>query len=205
MSSLYKVLSKNDIYKATEVLAKAFYDHPMIQFLFPNDREKKIRHLYNLAVKIGVRYGEVFGTSKNLEGAAIWFDSDNPVGLLREIRCGALSFLYQLGFKSFKKCLALDTFLSNLHKEHMNTQQHHYLEFIGVDPIYQGKGFASKLLRNKFKDLEKEGLPIYLDTNTQENVSLYQHLGFKIIDEVIVPDANLPQWSMVWYPHKNSE
>jgi len=205
MKSIYKVLSKDDIYKATEVLAKAFYDYPIIQFLLPNDREKKISHFFNVVVKIGVRYGEVFGTSKDFEGVAIWLDSNKHIGLLREIRCGGLSILYNLGFKSFKKCLAFDTFISNLHKEHRNTQHYHYLEFIGVDPIYQGKGFGSKLLRNKFKDLKKKGLPIYLDTHSQDNISIYQHLGFKIIDEVVVPDANIPQWSMFWNPHKNSE
>lgn len=155
-------------------------------------------------VKIGVRYGEVFGTSENFEGAAIWFDSDNHIGLYRQIRCGGLSFLHQLGFKAFFKCLAFDTFISNLHEEHMNTQHHYHLYFMGVDPIYQGKGFGSKLIKNKFNELKKSELPIYLETYTQANVSLYQHLGFKVIDEVIVPDADIPQWCMLWYPHKNS-
>jgi len=197
--SLYYVLSKNDISKVTDVLTKAFDEDDLINYLV-NYRKKKIKHFFNLLVKIGVRYGQVVGTSANLEGVAIWLDSNIPIGLLKEIRCGGLSLLYRLGIKSFKRCMDLDTLVSQLHKKHMDTQHYIYLIEIGVDPIYQGKGFASKLLKNKFNDSEKESLPIFLETQKQENVSLYKHLGFKVIDEVVIPKTNIDEWCMVRYP-----
>ncbi len=192
--SLYVVSSKNDICRAVDVLAKAFFDYPVIQYLFPNNQKRKLIPLYNLLVKIGVRYGQVIGSSFDLEGVAIWLDSNQDIGLSKEIRCGALSYLYHIGFKSFQKSLSLDTFISKLHKKHMKTH-HYYLSQIGVNPHFQGKGFASKLIKHKLDDL-----PIYLQTNTEKDVSIYQHLGFEIIDKEVIPNTDIPHWSMICYP-----
>lgn len=44
---LYKVLSKNDIYDATNVLAKAFYDYPSINYLVTGvNRGKKSKTFF---------------------------------------------------------------------------------------------------------------------------------------------------------------
>merc|ERR1712176_581678 len=59
-----------------------------------------------------------------------------------------------------------------------------YIQQIGVKPIRQGKGIGSKLLRTIFDVANSINAVCYLETETKENESLYQHLGFKTLEEL---------------------
>ncbi len=75
--------------------------------------------------------------------------------------------------------------------------KHWFLQAIGVDPQLQGRGYASKLLRPMLARIDEEGLPCYLDTLEGQNVRLYEHFGFKVIEESNVPNTNLTNWAML--------
>ena len=68
---------------------------------------------------------------------------------------------------------------------------------IGVDPKFQGKGYASRLIREMLLRIDEEGLPCYLETQKEQNVSIYQHFGFKVIDEFIIPGTTIKAWPML--------
>jgi len=72
-----------------------------------------------------------------------------------------------------------------------------YLDVIGVDPHYQGKGFASMLLEPMLRRIDKENLPIWLETILKRNVSFYEHFGFYILEEIIIPNTNIVNWFMI--------
>ena len=75
--------------------------------------------------------------------------------------------------------------------------QHWFLQIIGVDPAHQGKGYAGKLLNPMLARIDNEGLPCYLETHDQKDVSLYEHFGFKVIEESTVTGTSLTNWSML--------
>ena len=35
--------------------------------------------------------------------------------------------------------------------------------------------------------IDEENLPCYLETDGEKNVSMYQHFGFAVVDEFVVP------------------
>ena len=74
---------------------------------------------------------------------------------------------------------------------------HWYLWNTGVDPQFQGKGYASKLLRAMFARIDKEGIPCYLETQREANLTLYQHYGFKVVEQFIAPETEFTNWSML--------
>jgi hypothetical protein len=45
-------------------------------------------------------------------------------------------------------------------------------------------------------------MPCYLDTLDEKNVSLYEHLGFKLIEESTIPGTPLTCWAMLREPGK---
>jgi len=55
------------------------------------------------------------------------------------------------------------------------------LIIIGVASEFQGQGFGGKLLRALIGESEQVGIPIYTETQTEENVRFYEKLGFKDI------------------------
>ena len=75
--------------------------------------------------------------------------------------------------------------------------KHWFLQTIGVDPQFQGRGYASKLLTPMLSRIDEESLPCYLETLEEQNVGLYEHFGFKVIEESKVPNTNLTNWAML--------
>ena len=75
--------------------------------------------------------------------------------------------------------------------------KHWFLQTIGVDPQFQGKGYAGELLRPMFARMDKEGLPCYLETLDEQNIQLYEHFGFKVVEKAIIPKTSLTSWAML--------
>ena len=82
----------------------------------------------------------------------------------------------------------------------MRGRDYTYLLIIGVATRYQGQGFGGQLLQALIDQSEKSGLPIYLETETEENVQLYQHFGFTVLKVITLPLINLPMWEMIREP-----
>lgn len=53
-----------------------------------------------------------------------------------------------------------------------------YLPLIGVDPVCQGRGYGSALLRHALERCDHDGLPAYLESSNPRNISLYERHGF---------------------------
>ena len=67
-------LSEKHVKTASLVLSRAFQNDPIIRWLISdvNKRLVEAHRIFEIKLRIGIRYGEVYGTSKNLEGVAIW-------------------------------------------------------------------------------------------------------------------------------------
>ena len=50
------------------------------------------------------------------------------------------------------------------------------------------------------KKIESDGLPIYLETNTEKAMSIYQKYGFEILEHTIIPETPVPLWCMLRKP-----
>ncbi len=66
------------------------------------------------------------------------------------------------------------------------------LEILAVDPGYQGRGIASRLMeqidRNHLGDNNYSG--IYLLTGDDKNVKIYEHFGYKVVEKRVVRSIN---------------
>lgn len=59
-----------------------------------------------------------------------------------------------------------------------------YLPLIGVDPVYQVKGLGAALMKAALIECDKVGLPAYLESSNQRNISLYERHGFEKMGEI---------------------
>jgi ribosomal protein S18 acetylase RimI-like enzyme len=75
-----------------------------------------------------------------------------------------------------------------------------YLMVLGVATEFQGQGFGGKLLRALIEKSEQAGVPIYVETETERNVKMYERFGFRVLKQITLPIINLPQWEMVREP-----
>lgn len=189
---------------AAETLGKAFYDYLLLRYFFPEEkkREKIAGYFTAYTVYAGIGSGEVYASSERFEGVAVWTPSDNyPLTPWRMLRSVPLRVIFGLAASGFARMKDLGAFLDEEHRE-LAPFRHMYLQAIGVDPAYQGQGFAGSLLRPVLSRLDAEGLPCYLETLEEKNASLYEHFCFTLVRKSDIPGTELINWAMLRKPAK---
>ncbi|MHA1952843.1 MAG: GNAT family N-acetyltransferase [Candidatus Heimdallarchaeaceae archaeon] len=195
-------LEKNRIEEAAEVFSRAFADDPLLNWFLPENSSRKEMSFsyFKFRIRFGVLFGEVYATSQNLEGLAVWFPSNKmDMTYWRMLKSGGMRLFKELGFSTVQRMMSIGDFVSDLHHHQINFP-HWYLAPMGVDPDYQGKGYASRLMRSMLKRLDNEKLPCFLETQNENNVEIYKHYGFKIVGKAKIPKSDLEHWSMLRDP-----
>ncbi len=182
-------LNESQIEPAAETLARAFYDYPVFTYVFPDasEREKELPLLFQSFIQYGIVNGEVYGTSPDLEGVTVWLPPGYPGGYLTppEVNREALDRMTYWGRQVYP-----------VRRRHVPTD-HWFLELIGIVPEFQGKGYAGVLLLPMLARIKEEHLPCYLDTELDKNVTLYQHFGFRVAEDMDVPGTGVHSWGML--------
>jgi ribosomal protein S18 acetylase RimI-like enzyme len=193
ISDLYKI-QKKDLKNAVKVLNDAFSEESMWKEVF-NDEDKN-RVLTEVMVRFCLKYGNVVATSDNLEGVMAIAPYGKDMTALRIIRSGAFFLSMKLSNEA-KKMKVLSDAIEEA-KKSLNLDPYIYLLIMGVSKDYQGKGFGGKLIRAIIEQAESEKKPIYLETQKEENVSLYEKYGFSVKKKIVLPEPlNFPMWLMV--------
>lgn len=192
-------LNKSQADQAVEVLSRVFWNHPPLDYYFPDEKErKKIAYFFfSVSIRHCIRYGEVYAPSGDLQGIALWLSSDKyPLSAWRMLRSVPLTQIIGFGRYGGSRMKGLGTYIDRV-QERLAPFRHCYLQAIGVAPEFQGKGYAGRLLNPILTRLDGEGLPCYLETLEERNVSLYQHFGFEVINKARVPETTLTSWAML--------
>jgi len=195
-------LSKQQIGQAGAMLTRAFSDDPKLTHLMPDMTAKKelSRYLFEFELQYGMNYGDVYTTSPSVEGVAVWLPSTkSEITFWRAFRSGGRGLQKHLGKKIMDRVMSFSTAVDTLHKKHA-PYPHYYLFFIGVDPAYQKKRVASRLITPMLGWLDMQKLPCYLHTQNETNIGLYEHYGFQVIEQLILPDSGIVHTAMLRNP-----
>ena len=191
---LYRLTSK-DYSRACEVLGLAFQEDPIWKAILKDDPDK-FSLVFGVPLKYSLKYGVVLASSPNLEGIAAWLPSDYiKSSLFRLLISGALWSAMKLGNKIGKLIQEVSDIITKDREANMEGT-YLYLYVIGVAPDHQGTGIGSRLINSMLAHLPPE-IPIYLETETERNVRLYERLGFKVLKKVMIPILQLPMWEMI--------
>ena len=195
-------INKSQAEPAIEALKNAFKETYSMKHYLPKEvnRENAVRFFISIGIHTGIKYGEVYATSSNYEGAAIWLSSDNlPISTWKMFR--SVSLMAVLGFvrNGGLKMMRIGQYIENAHKR-LAPPKHWYLQTIGVDPKFQGKGYAGKLIRPMLAKIDAQHLPCYLETFEEKNASIYERFGFKTIERASIPQTPFENWAMLRDP-----
>jgi len=184
-------LEKKYIKPVSLMLSRAFKDD--MKDLFPDSEERRVKTPYVHEFYLLRHYSDsrAFMVSPQLEGIAVWMRSDRRKKghFWRVLTSGAIWPAIKIGIKALREMQAYDQYRERKHKE-LAPNRHWYLAVLAVDPRHQGKGYASKLLNEMLSNIDEEGLHCYVETEGGKNVSMYQHFGFEVVDEFVVPGTN---------------
>lgn len=194
------LLRRHDLPRAGAVLSDAFREDPVWNMIFDGvpDPVQKRRAFFETPVRYCLHYGTVRATSDRLEGIAAWVPGElAEMSFFRMIRSGAIRSGMKIGTAVMKKLMRCLGTLDTDRKEIMAGKPYVYLAVIGVATGFQGRGFGGTLLRALFEECEKISRPVYLETETEENVRIYEHFGFRTARRITLPGIDLPMWQMV--------
>lgn len=188
----------SNIEVAAETISKAFFDDPMYVHIEPDERKRMrvLKAQNSMAVRLFFRAGLIDSTS-DAKGVALWFKPGNtspsPVQMLQS---GALAVPFRSGFKPFFRLMSMLGAGDVPHKK-AAPGPHWYLGITAIDPSLQGKGIGTALIKRGLERADADGLPCYLETSRERNVSFWEKYGFKVHHTDFLPNGGPPFWGML--------
>lgn len=175
-----------------EVLARAFHDDPVFEWVVPDEarRAARLPSVFAAFAEVFVPHGETYVASDGA-GGALWA----PAGIepVPEDRAEAFGerLAAALGDDA-TRALQLDELLD----EHHPDQPCFHLQFVGVVPEHRGRGLGSRLLTTVLQRCDASGTPAHLEATSPDNRRLYQRHGFETVGELVLPDGPTlwPMW-----------
>ncbi len=192
-------LNISQIKPAARMLSRAFEDYPLFTYFIPDQirRHYQAYYILEFMLRYGIFYGEAYTTSSALEGIAVWLPQGKvDMSPWRTIWSGGLSLVPKLGLGTVSRMEEMNDFITFTLMRYAPAR-HWYLSPLGIDPMYQGKGYAGRLLRPMLARTDKEGVTSLLHTHTTENVSFYEHFGFHVVECSMVPGTKFVSWAMM--------
>ncbi len=199
LKTLFK-LDKTNINLAGQVAARAYFDADDFSTSSrdPSKQMKYLRKLMNITFRVSEKFGSVYAPTNAIEGVAAWLPHDKiKISNWHYIRHGALSAFFSAGKEGRRNLLRYSSLTSTKHRQHANFP-HMYLFNLAIDSKYQGKGYASRLLKPVFVKLDENNLPCYLES-PERNLALYEHFGFGVVEHVSLPENDNDMWLMIRY------
>lgn len=185
---------------AGRLLARAFRDDPVWCGLFPDPRTGSTQMVRQFTALLRFHHALGARVIKSADNAAVavW----QPPGRIR-LGLPALRPAVALVRSSLPTPLSrlrfypwLETSLAPGHKE-LVPEPHWYLTLIGTDPRRQGSGYGTALVQYGLDRADAVGLRVYLETETEQNVGYYEHMGFEVLRTLDTPLPACRMWLMV--------
>lgn len=195
------IVQKEDLDRLAEVAADAYKDYPLHNW-FTNGKydAKASKLIMQISLKTMVKDAIIYADSKEINGFAVWL----PFGFtgsktLPFLFNGGIKLICHSGFGIIGRLLTYETYAMNLKKEFTDNFDW-YLYNLSIKKDAQGKGIASKLMRPMLQFCDDKKMVAYLETNKENNVSLYKHYGFELNKEELIPKTNVMHYAMVRKP-----
>ena len=195
------IVQEKDLDRLAEVAADAYKDYPLHNWFTKGKYDPKASKLImQISLRTMSEDAVVYADSEEINGFAVWL----PFGFtgsktLPFLVNGGMSLILHSGPGIIGRLLTYETYAMNLKKEFTDNYDW-YLYNLSIRKDAQGKGIASKLMRPMLQFCDDERMVVYLETNKQSNVGLYQHYSFELMKEEQIPKSTVTHYAMVRDP-----
>lgn len=199
-------LKNEDLPRALECLTDAFSEDPCFRYLLQSDNydPDKAKFIHEYTLKYGCQNGNVYATSKEIEGISIWLPpkTNKHTSLMHAwnfIKFGGLKMDKRVNSGTIETMKEYGSYSSKLHHKYAR-ESHWYLMSIGVAKKFQGKGLSKKLLIPMLDYFDKSKQTCYLETHNKKNVTYYERYGFKTMEVGKLPGSDQDHFAMLREP-----
>jgi GNAT superfamily N-acetyltransferase len=186
------LVRSEDVPVAAASLVRAFYDDPMLVYMFPDPRSRAraLRRFFGLQLRQTPKGRGLAYTTEDCRSTAIWIPPRSGPPGVRDV-IAQIPKLIVLG----RRAGAALELVQIVEARHPKTP-HYYLGGLGTDPAWQHRGLGSAVLTPVLEICDRDGVPAYLESSKESNVAFYARHHFEVIDKVSVPDGSVRLWLM---------
>ena len=191
-------LTTKDTDWASVVLEQAFYTDQLLNFIYGDTihEQGKLNWFFRSTFRMAALYGICLGTAEK-DGVLMMLPPDQTKMTIDKLyRSGILAAPFKMGWASLSRMLRFMDFAEKEHKA-AATSDHYYVMTVGVLPERQGMGVGKRLMTNALETVDSNKMACYLETQNQNNVPIYQRLGFDVVSDKEIPKGGLHNWGML--------
>lgn len=173
------------------MLARAFADDPVTAWFYPSDRRRpaQARRLFAVRLRQLAPQREIY-TTADCSGAALWTLPDRWREDARQLLM--LAPVVPDVLPRLRRTLRA---MGEIEYRHPS-EPHFYLSVLGTDPQRRGEGIGSAVMRPVLDRCDADGVPAYLESSNEDNLSLYRRHGFEVRERITLPGGGPPLWLM---------
>ena len=135
---------------------------------------------------------------KEKRGMCIWRDAKNDYTVFDFLKCPHWIFLVLYWISTVRTLIIYSRRDLSVFPD--NTL---LIEPVFVGKEFQGRGIATKLIRQGIEDLVPLGYNLGLETQNPDNITLYEKLGFKVISKQTLKRGKIYKYSMLYSGEKS--
>ena len=187
-------LTRKQLKYFSAMAAESYINDPVHAYITKNKKHRK-RFLYHFMIErlaTSSREDIIYIDEEN-RGICVWRKADNEYGVLDFLMYPNWIFLLLYLPNTIRMLLTYSHLDSKVFPE--NT---YIISPVFVDPKHQGKGVASKLIKQGIADLTAKGYKLGLEAQVPENVKFYEKLGFKVIKHDHWKKENVDNYYMMY-------
>ena len=178
-----RVAEESDRERALHSLALGFSSDPLVRWLWPDPSiYMQVAEAFDAYGGRAIDHGYAHITP-GYEAVAFWLppgEGPDEERLVAHLQRTASEGVQQSFFSMLEE-------LENYHPD----EDCFFLPLIAVDPIHQGNGVGSQLMKYSLSIFDNAGLPTYLESSNPRNIPFYERHGFELMGQVQVDDSPL--------------
>jgi ribosomal protein S18 acetylase RimI-like enzyme len=176
-------------------LTLAFSKDPVVRWVYPEPRQ----YLTSFPGLVRAFAGKAFehGTAycaDGYAGAALWL----PPGVRSDEEALVAVLQRTVAERDQEAVFGVLEQMGSYHP----AEPHWYLPLVGVDPVWQGKGIGSVLLKHTLALCDRDNMVAYLESSNLANIPLYERHGFEIVG-TIQAEGSPTIWPMLRQPRES--
>ena len=172
-----KRFTRKELKYYARMAAEAYVNDPVHSYATKNEKKRK-RYVYHFMMeRLSTSNREdIIYEDEGKRGICVWRDAYNEYDVFDFLMCPNWVFLWLYLPNTIKTLSAYSHLDVKVFPE--NTK---IISPVFTDVNHQGKGIATKLIKQGIKDLTAQGYRLGLEAQREDNVRFYEKLGFRVI------------------------
>ncbi len=189
-----KKLSRKELKYYAKMAAESYVDDPVHVYATKSEklRKKFLYHFMLERLSTSNREDVIFEDEEKM-GICIWRDAHNDYTMFDFMLCPNWVFLCVYNISLIKTLRVFSNLDNKIFEK--NTL---LISPVFVDKAHQGKGIATRLIKQGIEELVPQGYKLGLETQNPENVPFYEKLGFKTLEYKFFENVGIHNYYMVY-------